>query len=719
MPFGNGDIAANVWTDPDGDILLYLAKNDAWDHLGRLIKVGRLRISLKPDLLKGEKFEQKLSLEDASITLTNDTTQVKLWCDAHWPRLVVEVDSEEPCDVRVRIDKWRTKPRELKGREVYSATGIEGGDIPLVATPDRIVPKVRGAVAWYQRNESSIWPTVLDLQSLSAYKEKAHDPLLDRTFGGYLHGKGFKRKGRDGIAARRVTTATFTVTVHCSQTDSVDEWLEQIKGRAGPNDPASIKEAQRDHKKWWMSFWDRSHIQLESRGHDWGKAEKISQHVAWHRFMVACCGRGEFPIKFNGGLFTADWGLEDESFDADYRRWGGGYWWQNTRLIYWSLLASGDYELMRPLFQMYLNMLPLAEQRTEEWFGHGGASLPETQYFWGAHLPSNYGWDRTDKEPAEIKNDYIRHCWISGLELIALMLETYRHTEDSLLLSRILLPISRAVLKFYALHYPHDAEGRLLVAPAQALETWWGAENPMPEVAALHYLLPRLLALPEKQLSVGDLGAWRALSARLPRIPIGKRDGKLQLLPAASHDSFPQNVENPELYAIFPFKLFGIGRPDLDLAVTTYTHRLFPDTGGWRQDAVQAAYLGLSAPAAYYVTKNLTESQHSSVRFPGFWGPNYDWVPDFDHGSVSLIALQSMLVQMVGSRIYLFPAWPSDRWNVSFRLHLPRQTRIECTLNEGRITRLEVTPPERRQDIVILLNQDKNRAADLPVSYPT
>lgn len=718
MPLGNGDIAANVWTDEDGDILCYLAKNGAWDHLGRLIKIGRLRISLKPELLKTGAFEQSLSLEDASITLSNGITRVKIWCDAHWPRLVVEVTSDEKCDIRVQLDKWRQKPRELIGAELNSANGLQGGPGPFVAMPDQIAPKLRGAVAWYQRNETSIWSDVLDLQSLGDFKSESTDPLLGRTFGGYLQGEGFKNKGRDGIAARKTNSAAFTVTLHCAQTDSVDEWLDQIKARAAPDATANISDAWQDHQKWWQSFWDRSHIRLESRGDDWGHAEKISEQATWHRFLVATCGRGQFPIKFNGGLFTADWQIDGQNFDADYRRWGGGYWWQNTRLIYWSLLANGDFDLMRPLFQMYLAMLPLAEHRSEKWFGHGGSFFPETQYFWGAHLPTNYGWDRTDREPQDVENRYIRYCWISGLELVALMLETYHHTDDGTLLTQELLPIARSVLKFYALHYPHDSEGRLRIAPGQALETWWDSENPLPEIAALHYLLPRLLALPQDYLDVTDLGAWRALSARLPRLPIGERDGQLQLLPASRLPEVPQNTENAELYAVYPFKLFGIGRANLELARNTYQHRLFPDTGGWRQDAIHAAHLGLSEPAAYYVTKNCTEGHLAAIRFPGFNGPNYDWVPDFDHSSVTQIALQSMLVQTVGERIYLFPAWPSRQWDVSFRLHLPRQTQIDCTLKNGKITHLEISPPERRPQIIVLLDQDKSRAAELPASFP-
>ena len=36
MPTGNGDIGLNVWTDPAGDVLVYLGKTDSWDENGRL-----------------------------------------------------------------------------------------------------------------------------------------------------------------------------------------------------------------------------------------------------------------------------------------------------------------------------------------------------------------------------------------------------------------------------------------------------------------------------------------------------------------------------------------------------------------------------------------------------------------------------------------------------------------------------------------------------------
>jgi hypothetical protein len=48
----------------------------------------------------------------------------------------------------------------------------------------------------------------------------------------------------------------------------------------------------------------------------------------------------------------------------DYRDYGGFYWHQNTRQTYWSMLASGDYELMAPFFDFYARTLPLLRERT-------------------------------------------------------------------------------------------------------------------------------------------------------------------------------------------------------------------------------------------------------------------------------------------------------------------------------------------------------------------
>ena len=61
MPIGNGDLAANVWTEQNGDLVLLVAKADAWTELGKLVKLGRVRIQLNPNPFTGAKNLRRFS----------------------------------------------------------------------------------------------------------------------------------------------------------------------------------------------------------------------------------------------------------------------------------------------------------------------------------------------------------------------------------------------------------------------------------------------------------------------------------------------------------------------------------------------------------------------------------------------------------------------------------------------------------------------------------
>jgi alpha-L-fucosidase 2 len=109
------------------------------------------------------------------------------------------------------------------------------------------------------------------------------------------------------------------------------------------------------------------------------------------------------------------------------------------------------------------------------------------------------------------------------------------------------------------------------------------------------------------------------------------------------------------------------------------------------------AYLGLTADARTGVVAR-ARSHDPAERFPAFWGPNYDWTPDQDHGGALMKAVQSMLLQTDGRKIYLLPAWPRD-WNVEFKLHAPGQTILEGAYRDGKIVSLTITPESRRADL--------------------
>ncbi len=184
----------------------------------------------------------------------------------------------------------------------------------------------------------------------------------------------------------------------------------------------------------------------------------------------------------------------------------------------------------------------------------------------------------------------------------------------------------------------------------------------------------------------------------MPPVPTRAVNGAKLLACAESYDG-KQNIENPELYAIFPYRRYRLGEPDLALARRTFAQRAVKQTGGWQQNAIKAAYLGLAEEAAKMAGQNFStwSSQH---RFPAMWGPNYDWIPDQDHGSVAMIALQRMLLQYDGAEIRLIPAWP-EKWNVDFNLHAPYKTTIECSVRNGEIAEMKVIPDNRRKSIII------------------
>ena len=92
--------------------------------------------------------------------------------------------------------------------------------------------------------------------------------------------------------------------------------------------------------------------------------------------MQACGGRGPYPIKFNGSIFTVEPKRMGMPFNADWRAWGDCHWWQNVRFPYHPMLAGGDFEMMDPLFRMYESVRPLCEARAKIYHGVAGLLLP-------------------------------------------------------------------------------------------------------------------------------------------------------------------------------------------------------------------------------------------------------------------------------------------------------------------------------------------------------
>jgi hypothetical protein len=59
-----------------------------------------------------------------------------------------------------------------------------------------------------------------------------------------------------------------------------------------------------------------------------------------------------------------------------------------------------------------------------------------------------------------------------------------------------------------------------------------------------------------------------------------------------------------------------------------------------------------------------------------------------------------MLVQEADDKILLLPAWPAD-WDADFKLHLTKETVIQGTVVDGRLSHWSIDPAERKEDVVV------------------
>ena len=711
MPLGNGDIGISLWVEESGDLLFYISKTDAWSENARLLKLGKVRLSLSPNPFRtGLPFMQELILKDGLVHIEagskEELVSIDVWIDANHPVVELDVKSEIPISAIASIEPWRIERRQITDKnEIHSAYGVNGG--PEVFVEKDSVLANNDGIIWTHRNNRSIWKDNLKLQGLEKYSKQNNDPLLHRTFGGLIRSKEMVKAGHGKLKMDN-TLKQFSISVHAlsSQTETQNDWTQQIMHSAKIIELLSRSERFIDHKNWWHSFWSRSYIHVSTDdANEKEKVYNVSRGYALQRYMNACSGRGNSPIKFNGSIFTVDTkNLDDRfgGFDADYRQWGGPYWWQNTRLPYWSMLEAGDFDLMLPLFKMYRDALAVRKEATKVYYGHKGAFFPETMYFWGTYTDVNYGRDRGELPLGTTENRFIRHYWQSGLEISLMALDYFSFTQDEKLFKETILPVVTEIVNFYDEHWGRDKNGKILFDPAMALETYKTAVNPLPEIVGINKVCKELLRLPDNLISKYQRKQFKRLISELPEIPTRVVEGEKLLAPAYGY-SGKQNIENPELYAIFPYRAFGIGKENIELARRTFHQRAIKQTGGWQQNAIKAAYLGLIDEAAELTSQNFNAST-THYRFPTMWGPNYDWTPDQCHGTVAMTALQRMLVQYDGNKIYLFPAWPKN-WNVDFKIFAPKNTTIEATIKNGEITRLEVTPDIRENDLINTLKK--------------
>ncbi len=726
MPCGGGDIGLNVWVE-SGDLLIYLARSGTFDELNRMPKLGRLRLTLSPNPFDApQSFRQELKLRDGFVQVKGRSNDLEvtldIWVDVYRPVVHIEVTSDHPTTLVAAYESWRLETREFSKPEQPSARSWSGAPKAGKVLPDVVEFNGNSVRFHHQNTGRSAFDLCVEQQGLLPVKDQLWNPLENLIYGGELTGDNMVAdRKRDGVQAStpytgwrlrsrsQSTSHSMRLSLHVDRCASIDPWrsgLAELQSESW-NDPL----ARTNTVQWWHAFWERSHIAIDAdvpnpESERW----QVARNYQLFRYQLACNARGKWPTKFNGGLFTYDPEFVDPSrkLDPDFRNWGGGtFTAQNQRLVYWPMLKGGDVDMMKPAFDFYLNNLRGAEARVKQYWNLDGACFTEQIECFGLPVAFEYGWKRpVDVEAGVEHNAWVSYQWDTVFEFCLMILDARRYADYDI---RSYLPLIESCLRFYDTFYRDrakritgselDEKGMLAIYPGTACETYKDARNPTSTIAALRSVLTRLCELPADLLEPASRERWDAMLQTIPAIAYREMSGHTTIAPAWTW-SHKQNCELPQLYPVYPYGMFGVGRPNLEVAIDTWKY----GTDGldqkqiqsWHQDAIFCARLGLTGEAAALTIEKLKDAPR---RFPTFWGPGHDWVPDHNWGGSGMIGLQEMLLQCVEDKIYLLPSWPQD-WDVEFKLHAPGNTTVECTYRQGKIEKLIVTPIEREVDIV-------------------
>ncbi len=435
----------------------------------------------------------------------------------------------------------------------------------------------------------------------------------------------------------------------------------------------------------------------------------VTRGYVLQRYVQGCESRGEYPVKFNGGYYTVEPTAMGMQGNADFRNWGDSHWLQNVRHMYHPMLASGDTEMMDAFFRLYEAARPLAESRTKRYHGCEGAYFPETMTPFGTYSGGDYGWDRTGKQPKDVGCPYWAYAWNQGPEIVALMLDRWDYTRDASFLKTRVLPMAESVLRYFDTRFRKDERGRIVLDPTQVVETYWyEVVNDMPSTAGLIAITHRLCALPAALVPEEQRAFFAHMKAACPGLPLEGEGADRKLAPAQKYSPRTSNCENGELYGVWPFQVVTLGKPELLAeARRAYEQRKNHLDVGWGYDGSVAALLGLADEAGRILNAKVRNS-HPAYRWPATWGPNFDWLPDQNHGGNLLNTAQLMLLQAepieAGGAIRVLPAWPKA-WDVRFKLHAPGGTVVECVYEGGKVRSLKVTPAARAKDVRVMMGE--------------
>lgn len=650
LSIGNGRLGATVWNE--NGMSYQLMRGDFYINEPKTVSLasGRVDLRLPADWMPGF-TEERLSLYDAAVYThfkTGSTShQVKSWMVEGLDALAIEISSDAVLpELTVELSIWG--PAEGMPARPASEFAVGTNDIGLTT------------IGHTRKIASPVMAEAGEAQVVAA---KVDDRRLKLT----IPSQGRKQ-------------CVVFVAAPISQAEAMDAARSFADARAVLAQARAKGAAKlwQVHADYWKDFWSRSSILMHSADGFAGYCENL---YYLHLYWLGSSSRGVYPTLFDGANFLL---LED------LRSWGGCYWYQNTRQLYWPLLAAGHPELWTPFIDLYVNNLPAARQLARD-FECTGAAFEETMSVTGTG----------DKRG----NVYTMLYHTTGTEIAHQFYQYYLYTGDETYLREKVYPVMKEAITYHLNFVSKRDDGKYHVYPSDARETYWWTQDSITDLSALRATLPLLIQTSEKLgLDETERVQWKAVLQDLApfvRDPAGGtfvpgtffEAGKFPAHRFAKADALykPEqrttlpalknfNAENVEMEPVYPWGLIDLDSPSAELEAMrrTYGKRRFTGWGGgWEWGAVTGARLGSTDEVVRLLrcyTDTGQEFPSGLARTPGtrpkVWGGKLNAEGGYDGSGVFATALQEMQFQSHGGKFRVYPAWPKG-WESEFTLRAP------------------------------------------------
>jgi hypothetical protein len=607
--------------------------------------------------------------------------------------------------------------RAHMGRDVIRVDVYDGRTTPGVITLTAMYPDpclsmrqdntLRGTLySWHANGTATEWH---DLNMVGGMKNDSGftDILANRCFGFAVQTSAKAKWGDSRIVLPAGRHTVFYIAA------AAEIGLDRFRSAIADRFAQLPAEAQfiGEHEEWWNRFWRRVWFNSDNT-----MLKHLAAYDFYRYFGAVASGKNrEFPLRFQIDLLRSD-ALK--------------YAWAQMQInsiqtieAYQGMFKNGDWDCLFPLLDFYRRTLPFYKRFTQNFYGHPGAIILYVNNFWGGiyYAPAGvaddpYGLRWRDKNiyPQDVRRTVV-YSFEHGVALMQFVQNIADAKGDTALTTGTVLPYMRELCDFFNHHY-RKVNGIIAFDPATSGETWYNVRNPSSWIILFRSFLPRVISLAQFHGDQPLAASAGELLASLPEIPCGKwkltatggerlpsDPNEAVLLPAELFNRTSElNLENPELYGLWPYLMLERGVSDYNMALRTYRGRAWKNfTLGWCLDVIWAARLGLTDEVLHdYETIHFP----ATVRCPGgfsyeaavTWSqdPNLPLVPSMQGMGTSVCHIYEMVCQDQTAGIYVLPAWPLDR-PLSIALYSTTAGRVEIKYTPGQPVRVKTERPVR------------------------